>query len=147
MMIEIVRKWHAADLRLAERRNLPFGYVIHQAGLPPKDFDRKVREVLARSGVGKSAHKCKHGGVTLLAYCGCTVEELAEYFGNAENTLRKYYLHVNWDKVQRKVSERIAPNELRWKNLRDVSTKLLAQLAGPRPRGATRGRSQTSEAA
>jgi hypothetical protein len=123
MMTEIVRGWHEDDVRLGAKHGFQPIWVIHEKGVPPRNFKNKVDEALARSGVKKSSHKCKHGGVTLLGYCGVTYEEVAKVFGNDEGTIKDNYSHVDWDK--NKVYQ-IPKDDVRWRDLKRVSPASLA---------------------
>jgi hypothetical protein len=125
MMTEIVRGWHEDDVRLGAKHGFRPLWVIHEKGVPPRNFKKKVDAALARSGVKKSAHKCKHGGVTLLGYCGATFEEVAKIFGNEEGTIKTNYSHVDWDKVA-KMTDRIPPDKVGWRDLKRVSPASLA---------------------
>ncbi|MET4260014.1 hypothetical protein ABIC09_004974 [Bradyrhizobium sp. S3.12.5] len=125
MMTEIVRGWHEDDVRLGAKYNFKPLWVIHEKGVPPKNFKKKVVAALARSGVKKSSHKCKHGGVTLLGYCGVTFEEVAKVFGNDETTIKENYSHVDWEKVAKMVAP-IPKDEIRWRDLKLVSPTSLA---------------------
>ncbi len=104
----LVKKWEERDRKLAATKGIPFGLVIHdENGEPPPNFAKIVKAALDRSGLGKSSHLLKHAGVSLMAALGYTIREIAEYFGNHELTLRRSYLHIDWDRIERRVEERI----------------------------------------
>lgn len=124
MTTELVRGWYADDVRLGAKHGFQPVWVIHEKGMPPRNFKKKVDAALARSGVKKSSHKCKHGGVTLLGYCGVTFEDVAKVYGNDESTIKKEYSHVDWEKVG-KMTDRIPQDELRWRDLKRVSPRSL----------------------
>jgi hypothetical protein len=125
MMTEIARGWYEDDVRLGAKHGFQPIWVIHEKGVPPRNFKNKVNDALARSGVKKSSHKCKHGGVTLLGYCGVTFEEVAKVFGNDEITIKDNYSHVDWEKVA-KMTDPIPKDEVRWRDLKRVSPTSLA---------------------
>jgi hypothetical protein len=125
MMKEIVRGWYEDDVRLAALHGFPVLWVIHEKGVQPRNFAVKISEALARSGVKKSAHKCKHGGATLLGLCGCTYADIADAFGNNPETIKTTYSHVNWEKIANK-PDRIPADKIRWRDLKKVSSPSLA---------------------
>lgn len=127
LMQRIVRRWYRLDLLRSQKMNIPFGLVIHdENGDPPKNLVKTVLAVLVRAGLeGKTAHMAKHAGVTLLAELGYTARDLAETFGNEEKSLRQHYLHIDWEKIERRQAERLPVN--RFNDLGMRSPKTLPQ--------------------
>lgn len=125
-MMEVVRRWFKVDVELGAKHGYDPLYVIHDKnGRPPKNLRNLINDALKRSGADMSSHKAKHAGVTLLAYMGCPVAEIAEHFGNEVESLQKHYLHINWDKIERKIAKRIPLEGMEFNDLGINSPKPL----------------------